>query len=136
MLRILVLLILLIFSSCQTTYYVVRHAEKVDDSRDPDLSEKGKVRAENLKVVLQGKKIEAIYSSNFIRTKGTVQPLATAKGLTIALYNPADQMDFIEHLKASKKNTVIAGHSNTIRYIINGLAQQEYLSEDLKDQEY
>ena len=42
---------------------LVRHAEKMDDSRDAELSETGRVRAEVLAALLKDMKIDTIFSS-------------------------------------------------------------------------
>lgn len=128
---------LLVLEGCSTTYYVVRHAEKASEPKgNPPLTDKGEQRAENLAVVLRKKKIDTIYSSDFRRTMETVMPVAESKFIDIQFYDPADQGDFIEKLKKSSKNTLISGHSNTIRYVINGLYEQDVLPEDLQDSEY
>ena len=59
-----------------TTLILVRHAEKVDDSRDPELSDMGKQRAEKLAQVLGSQSIDAIYSTDYIRTKDTCAPVS------------------------------------------------------------
>ncbi|SOE22383.1 Histidine phosphatase superfamily (branch 1) [Spirosomataceae bacterium TFI 002] len=130
-------LLFAVLSSCTTNYYVVRHAEKASEpKKDPRLTDRGEQRAENLVSVLRKKKIEKVYSSNFKRTMETVMPTAESKFLEVESYDPSNQTAFIEKLKAEKKNALIAGHSNTIRYIINGLYEQEILPKDLDDMEY
>ena len=60
---------------CQTTYYVVRHAEKAAEPRqDPPLTQIGTQRAENLKQLMRSKKIEKVFSTNYLRTKNTDKP--------------------------------------------------------------
>lgn len=136
--NIILLCLLVSFSSCQTTFYVVRHAEKATEPRqDPPLTAEGEARAERLKGLLANKRIKQVYSSNYVRTKETARPTAEALKLTIESYNPAGNQEiFIEQMKASKKNTLIVGHSNTIRYVINGLTEEETLKRDLQDDEY
>src|SRR6218665_1528661 len=72
-----------------TTFILVRHAEKVSDgSKDPELSEAGKTRAQTLSKLLKDQKIDAIYATGYKRTQGTVAPLATSKALTVTTYDP------------------------------------------------
>jgi 2,3-bisphosphoglycerate-dependent phosphoglycerate mutase len=124
-------------SSCTTNFYIVRHAEKSSAPKeDPLLTEAGSQRAERLKRILENKGIEKVYSTKTVRTTTTVKPLANAKKVEIEIYEPKNQMAFIETLKNSKQNTLIVGHSNTIRHIINGLAEREFLKKDLEDAEY
>lgn len=131
------MVLIVALSSCQTTYYVVRHAEKATTpANNPPLTEAGKQRAEKLKTLLLSKNIKAIYSSDYVRTKETARPLAEKLGLPIGLYNPQEQTEFIEQLKASKKNTLIVGHSNTIRHIVNGLYEHDTLRTDIDERIY
>ena len=64
----------------QKTIIIVRHAEKVDDSHNPQLSPKGKMRAQALARHLQDVGINAVYSTGYIRTIDTVSPLAKTWG--------------------------------------------------------
>jgi 2,3-bisphosphoglycerate-dependent phosphoglycerate mutase len=124
-------------SSCTTSFYVVRHAEKsAAPKEDPLLTDAGSQRAERLKMILENKGIEKIYSTKTVRTLTTGKPLADAKSIQIEIYEPKNQTGFIETLKKSKQNSLIVGHSNTIRHIVNGLAEKEVLKKDLEDAEY
>jgi phosphohistidine phosphatase SixA len=62
-----------------------------------------------------------------LRTKNTVKPLANSRGLETKIYalSPAESMRvFIEKLKQMKgKNVLIVGHSNTTKYVVNGLLE-------------
>lgn len=128
---------IILFNSCTTKFYIVRHAEKsTTPKEDPTLTEVGSARAEKLKMILENKNIEEIYSTNTTRTKSTANPLAQKIQKEIQIYDARNQTEFIEKLKKSKKNTLIIGHSNTIRFTINGLGETEFLKEDLTDLEY
>lgn len=63
-----------------TTVYLVRHAEKVPDRglRNPDLTEAGHARAEQLADLLKHSNITRIYTTPFLRNRATVAPLASA----------------------------------------------------------
>ncbi|HKH59751.1 MAG TPA: histidine phosphatase family protein [Flavitalea sp.] len=133
----------LILTSCSHTYYVVRHAEKAVPSAgvtmstpdDPPLSDAGTKRAEALKEVLKGKQIKNIYSTNTKRTRSTAEPLSASVGLTIQPYGPRPDSLFINKLKMLGTNTLIVGHSNTVDDVVNGLLNQNKLT-DLADGEY
>ncbi|MFN3490446.1 MAG: phosphoglycerate mutase family protein [Emticicia sp.] len=131
---------LLLLTSCKSTFYVVRHGEKVDNSANPPLSILGQERAEGLKTELANKRITEIYSTNFLRTKNTTKPLADSKGLTTKIYaaSPADSMRvFIEKLKQMKgKNVLVVGHSNTTKYVVNGLFERDTLRVDIPDNDF
>lgn len=118
-----------------TTFILVRHAEKgKDDPRDPNLSEEGVKRAQALNTMLAQADIAALYSSPYKRTKGTVQPIADAKGLEISTYDPRSAA-FLEEImtKHKGKTIVISGHSNTTPNVVNALIGKDkfkQLSED------
>src|ERR1044071_2972996 len=66
-----------------TTVVLVRHAEKAADPReDPPLLESGNTRAQELARILEPVGIKAIYTSQFLRTKQTAEPLAKQLGIT------------------------------------------------------
>ncbi|MFN8431794.1 MAG: histidine phosphatase family protein [Spirosomataceae bacterium] len=133
----LTLLLFLFLGSCTTNFYVVRHAEKSSYPKEnPELTEEGKDRAERLRVILLKKKIKEVYSTNTTRTINTAKPLTELKDLKIKIYEVKNQNDLIVNLKKSRKNTLIVGHSNTLRPIVNGLAEKEVLKKDLEDMEY
>ncbi|MDA7978032.1 MAG: histidine phosphatase family protein [Pirellulales bacterium] len=66
-----------------TRFYLVRHAEKVSEFGDPELSAAGKQRAKDLAERLKDAKIAAIYSTKTIRTRETGKPLAEALMQTV-----------------------------------------------------
>ena len=66
-----------------TTIYLIRHAEKVDNSKNPDLSKVGLERAEHWKTILSQVPLKAVYSTDFLRTVQTATPTATSKNLEI-----------------------------------------------------
>ncbi|MDP3353642.1 MAG: phosphoglycerate mutase family protein [Flavobacteriaceae bacterium] len=111
-----------------TTFYLIRHAEKVRSNptdKNPDLSERGVLRAENWKKVLKHISFDAVYSTNFTRTLKTAEPIAISEELEIKLYQPT-KIDFNQFKQDTKgKNILIVGHSNTIPQFVNTLINQE-----------
>jgi len=93
--------------------FLVRHAEKVDQSRNPDLSEDGYLRAGELARTLADAGIERIHSTDFIRTRKTAEPVADLFGLEIELYDPGDLYSFSDSLKAMGGRHLVVGHSGT-----------------------
>lgn len=96
-----------------TTYYLVRHAEKTKDKKDPALTDAGKQRAQDLALRLKDVKLTKIYSSDYTRTRDTAAPVAAAQGLDVTLYDPRDLQGFAESLSQEKGHILIIGHSNT-----------------------
>ena len=88
----LLLIIFLVFSIPEndcSTFYLIRHAEKVrtnKSDRDPKLNEKGILRALNWKEYFLDKDITKIYSTNYKRTLETVKPFQEAIGLATILF--------------------------------------------------
>ena len=100
----------MLITSCKITFYVVLHGEKVDNSANPPVSVLGQERAEDLKTELANKGITEIYSTNYLRTKNTVKPLANLRGLVINIYavSPTYSMRvFIEKLKQMQGKNVL-----------------------------
>lgn len=120
-----------------TTFIVVRHAEKVDASRDPDLSTAGQARAQALAERLDGHPLAAIYATEFKRTGQTVAPTATTHALPVTSYPSAQAPDeFAAALKAAHPRGIvlIAGHSNTVPGIVAALCNCE--TAPMADHEY
>ena len=129
-------------SNTTTTYYLVRHAEKAENTMASDvpLSEAGMQRAQALSEMLKNKKIGTIYSTDYLRTKSTAQPLADKIGITIQAYDPSDST-FISRMintgnKDKEGNMLIVGHSNTVDDIVNNLAGSRVVPGDLPDTQY
>jgi phosphohistidine phosphatase SixA len=130
--------IVLAATSCSHTYYVVRHAEKVQAQpplQDPPLTTNGEAMAQNLKNMLLPKGIKYIFSTNTTRTKSTAAPLSQAAGISVQIYSKPDEA-FITKLKALKKNTLVVGHSNTVDDIVNALCNTTKINGDLSETEY
>lgn len=103
-----------------TTIYFIRHAEdSTNDKQDPNLSEQGKLRAKKYLTYFQDIKFNAVYSTNFNRTKQTATPLATKNNLEMVIYNPFE-IDRVAFFKKHVKETLIlVGHSNTTPDLTN-----------------
>jgi phosphohistidine phosphatase SixA len=119
---------LLLILACQLsatawsqTIFIVRHGEKVDESRDPLLSLKGKQRAMNLAMHLRDADIKRVYATEFQRTQLTAAPLAEARQLAITAYAAKESASFGKALLAAEANTLVVGHSNTLLDILKGM---------------
>jgi broad specificity phosphatase PhoE len=96
-----------------TVVYLVRHAEKADDSADPPLSPEGEMRAIVLAAMLSDAGITRVMSSDYIRTRRTAQPVAGSLGLAVEIYDPRDLPGLAEMIQENPGRYLIAGHSNT-----------------------
>jgi 2,3-bisphosphoglycerate-dependent phosphoglycerate mutase len=113
-----------------TTYYFIRHSEKMDQSENPNLSELGKKRAENWKNIFSEITFDAIYSTDYKRTIETVTPTANSKNITITItiYNPKT-INIEEFKKATTSKTIlIVGHSNSTPTFVNKILNDEKYS--------
>lgn len=116
-----------------TLLVLTRHGEKVDQSRNPQLSEAGKLRAENLKKIFANAPIfDVVYSSKYYRTVNTIRPYCKSKSIKWKIYDPKKPDSLIALLK-SYNTALIVGHSNTIPKLINhltGTDLPEFVEED------
>ncbi len=127
----------LAFAQAQTTFILVRHAEKADDgTKNPPLNEMGNERALNIASMLENQEIAALYSTPFKRTQETLQPLAEKKKLRVQDYDPYAKGEWLSTLveKHGNGTVVISGHSNTIPLLANALLGDETFAQfDEKD---
>ncbi len=110
------------------TIYLVRHAEKAisaDNPKDPPLTQCGQQRAGSLAGFLGKVDLDAIYSTDYIRTKSTAQPTANANGIAIKFYDPRDLEGFAKQLIDGKEDVLVVGHSNTTGTLAGLLAGEE-----------
>ena len=118
-----------------TTVFLVRHAERADAPReDPPLLETGTARAQSLARILAKSGIKAIYTSQYLRTKATAEPLAKQLGIAsvaISLKTTAANprvvtaesiQEIVEKiLQRPGENALVIGHSNSVPDVIKAL---------------
>jgi phosphohistidine phosphatase SixA len=95
------------------TLYLVRHAEKVLDVDNPPLTPEGETRATELADMLKDAGIEAVWSTDYLRTRQTAGPLAAVLDIDIQFYDPSDLAAFADTLRANGETALVVGHSNT-----------------------
>lgn len=110
------------------TVFVVRHAEKVDNSRDPALSERGSERARALGDALAGAGLEGVVVTQFIRTMETARPAAEAHSLepVVVAAGGASMSDHAAAVATTVRSldadaVLVVGHSNTVPAIVAAL---------------
>jgi len=100
---------------------LVRHAEK-EAGDDPALTPDGAARARTLVHVLSGRRLEAVYVSEFRRTRDTGAPAADAAGLTPIVVEARDVEGLARAIRAGAAGTtLVVGHSNTVPALISAL---------------
>jgi phosphohistidine phosphatase SixA len=114
-----------------TTVVVVRHAERATTNpqdRDPGLSPAGEQRARELARLLRDRRVGAVVTSQFARTRLTGAPTAEAAG--VAVDSVAVGRDLQAHVAAvadlvrtrhAGKTVLVVGHSNTVTKIVAAL---------------
>ena len=117
-----------------TTVYIVRHAEKADNSANPPLSAVGQARAEELAHVLGDEGIDAVFVTKFTRTQQTGAPVAARAGVTPERYSGTQSV--VDAILADHigDRVLVVGHSNTVDDIAAGLGAAGL--SDLTDEQY
>jgi broad specificity phosphatase PhoE len=110
-------------ASAQEAIYVVRHAERADQSADSTLSPAGVARAAALARMLRDAGITHVFTSELRRTIETAAPLASAMHLTAQPLNGNDVAGLAEKLSAlgAHDRVLVVGHSNTVPEILRAL---------------
>ena len=105
------------------TIFIVRHGEKAQsgDTKDPDLSDLGRARAEFLATMLKDVGITAIYATEFKRTQQTAAPLSRALNLKTTIVPAKETEALVAKFNQGTGNVLIIGHSNTIPEILKAL---------------
>jgi broad specificity phosphatase PhoE len=111
-----------------TTYYLIRHAEKIrtdKTNKDPNLNDKGLERSKKWANYFKDISLDAVYSTEYNRTIQTAKPTAESKSLEVLSYDPK-KIYSEDFRKATKgKNVLIVGHSNTTPYFANKILREE-----------
>jgi 8-oxo-dGTP pyrophosphatase MutT (NUDIX family)/phosphohistidine phosphatase SixA len=115
--------------------YLVRHAkagnraEWTQDDHLRPLSDGGKQQAERLVAMLQGSPIQRLISSPHVRCIQTLQPLASARGLTVEESEdlaegagPARALALLSEV--SGKPTVLCSHGDVIQEVLQHLSAE------------
>ena len=108
-----------------TTVYIVRHAEKVNETDTTNLTPAGYARAAALADTLANRGIDSIFSTPYRRTRQTAQPLATRLGLPVVDYPAKPMQAIVDRVNRMRTKTVlVVGHSNTILELARSLGAQ------------
>jgi broad specificity phosphatase PhoE len=108
-----------------TTVLLVRHAEKQLSGDDPGLTEIGTERAAALAHVAGELGVTTIYTTQFLRTRATAEPLADFLGLELNVVTSGDSYaaEMAETIRTQHAGeaVVIVSHSNTVPDIVGEL---------------
>jgi broad specificity phosphatase PhoE len=98
--------------------YLVRHAEKAAIGKDPELTEQGQARAQNIATMLRKTGIASIFTTPTMRTRQTAQALAVRSGVEVQTYDPAAPKALVEKVKSRSGAVLVVGHSNTLPELV------------------
>lgn len=108
----------------ESTYYLIRHADKVrgpNTGDDPALTDVGEARAQFWANELKDVDFDAVYSTDFRRTKSTALPTANQNDLQVQLYDPTNLFNSEFQQQTTGKTVLIVGHSNTTPAFVNAI---------------
>ena len=107
----------------QEAIYIVRHAERADQSTDPPLSTAGVDRSHRLRDMLRAAGVTQIFTTNLRRTIETAKPLADALGLAPQPLAGPDVGPLAARLAAlgPHDRALVVGHSNTVPDLLRAL---------------
>jgi hypothetical protein len=123
-------------ASAQQTVFVVRHAEKADESRDPLLSAAGQARAAALARHLKDAGITVAFVTDLQRTRLTAAPLTEALGIRAVILPAAATADMVDRIRRYHAHDVVlvVGHSNTVPDVLTRFGHTEPVT--IRDDEY
>ncbi len=103
-----------------TLVYLVRHAEKVDNTDQAGLTAQGQARAQQLGDFFARIPLAAVYASEYNRTQRTAAPVAKAAGIEVTVISAGKPASLVQAIQAAKGKAIfVAGHSNTIPELIH-----------------
>lgn len=125
-------------SEKMTTYYFIRHAEKVVEDpadKDPELTDLGRQRAENWAEILKEVEFDQIFTTDYIRTRKTAEAVADSQEKDILHYDPKQLYSESFQKQTKGKTVLVVGHSNSNPRFVNAILG-ETVYEDLPESEY
>lgn len=120
----------------QEAIYVVRHAERADQSADSPLSTAGIGRSYMLRDLLRDARITRIFTSELRRTIETAAPLAALIKTTPQPAPANDVAGLVARIAASDihDRVLVVGHSNTVPALLRALHADEAIT--IADDDY
>jgi phosphohistidine phosphatase SixA len=110
-------------AAAQEVIYVVRHAERADQSADSPLSSAGATRARHLADVLKDAGITHVFTSERLRTIETAAPTAAAVQVRANQVPAAETPALAAKISAlgARDRALVVGHSNTVPELLRAL---------------
>ena len=108
-------------AGAQEAIYLVRHAERANQSADSPLSTAGVGRAYRLRDMLKDAGITRIFTSELRRTIETAAPLASAIHVSPQRIGDADALAAKIAASNARDRVLVVGHSNTLPALLRAL---------------
>jgi len=116
-----------------TVVYLVRHAEKLDESADSPLIAAGRERAELLSEMLKDAGLTHIHTTDYQRTRDTAAPISERLGIQPRFYVTNELQSLADWLRATPGRHLVSGHGSSTTSLIRLLGGE---STDSADHEY
>lgn len=120
-------------SPAETTYFLIRHAEKIRDNtynNDPQLTEKGFERGKYWGEYFKDKNLDLFFTTDYMRTFQTLIPIVYNYKGEVEFYEAKDSLFTSEFWKKTYgKKSIIVGHSNTTPQFVNEIIGKEKYKE-------
>lgn len=108
------------------TVFLVRHAERLDDSPNSPLNDVGRERVERLRTLLADVDFTHIHSTNLTRTLDTARPIAEDDGVELTIYSPGELEELAATIRAIPGRHLVSGHSNTTPRLAEALGGEPH----------
>ena len=111
----------------QRAVFLVRHADRLDQSEDSPLSPAGEERAQRLAGLLKEAGITAIYTSQFQRTIKTAAPLARVLKISPVRLPVTDREGLFKRIQTEHREEIvlIVGHDRSVPALLKLLGHPE-----------
>ena len=85
---------------------------------------------------MKNSKIDNAYSTDYFRTRETLENLVSDKKLEVKIYNPSKISDFVKNeLIFNQSKNIISGHSNTNPVLLNEICKKS-IYKDIPDTQF
>jgi broad specificity phosphatase PhoE len=121
-------------ATAQEAIYIVRHAERADQSADSELSTEGTGRSYKLRDLLRHAGVTRIFTSPLRRTIDTAAPLAAALHITSRVIATDEALAEAIAASGPRDRVLVVGHSNTVPALLRALHVSESVT--VSDDDY
>lgn len=124
-----------------TIFFFVRHAEKLDDSDDTDLSPAGYTRAERLGGIMENAGLDLVFATDKRRTQKTAEKVQIRAHTPPFMIYPREDLAetawLNQQLTTNRgKRIFVVGHSNTVPRMIRKLVGPSFTLTELDENNF